>query len=95
MIFFTIMRFAAQNPQHPPLVVFPEGDINYGPVGELLPFKTGAFRSGEPVQTILLRYRGLDSAPAGGIWSEIIQLARLLLNVSNECEVSRDPADPI
>lgn len=87
---YFLSLLAEQNFQDPPLVVFPEGDINYGPIGELLPFKTGAFRAGEPVQPILLRYHtGQKSAPAGDIWSEIIQLARLLLNLSNACEVCR------
>jgi hypothetical protein len=35
----------------PPLVVFPEGTINYAPIGQLLPFKTGCFRAGEQTLT--------------------------------------------
>jgi len=79
----------AQSKERPPLVVFPEGDINHGPPGELLPFKTGAFRAGIPVQPILLKYNtGQHVAPAGDIWAEVVQLCRLLLNFSNECEVT-------
>ena len=52
------IRSRCAQQEAPPLVIFPEGSINYGPDGELLPFKSGAFRPGLPVQPVLLRYGG-------------------------------------
>ncbi len=46
----------------PPLLLFPEGTTQNGDF--LLPFKTGAFLTGAPVQPVLLRYRWRRFSPA-------------------------------
>ena len=46
----------------PPLLLFPEGTTTNGKF--LLPFKTGAFLTGAPVQPVLLRYRWRRFSPA-------------------------------
>ena len=61
----------AQDPAScPPLLLFPEGTTTNGKY--LLPFKSGAFLTGAPVQPVLLRYRWRRFSPA---W-ETISAAR-------------------
>ena len=61
----------------PPLVLFPEGTTTNG--GFLLPFKTGAFLTGAPVQPVLLRYRWRRFCPA---WETITAVRHFLLTFS-------------
>ena len=52
-------------PHSRPLLLFPEGTTTNGRF--LLPFKTGAFLAGQPLQPVVLRYGdGVVGAWAGG-----------------------------
>ena len=88
----------------PPLVVFAEGTTARD--GRLLEFKPGAFRAGEPVQPVLLRYDdGLPlEGPGGGLFAELVFLVRLLARTSTACELrflpprrpsAEERADPV
>jgi len=55
-------RLRRHQPEAPPLAVFPEGTTTNGAF--LLPFKTGAFLGGVPVQPVLLHYRVRRFSPA-------------------------------
>ncbi|KAK9915142.1 hypothetical protein WJX75_005280 [Coccomyxa subellipsoidea] len=60
-----------------PLLLFPEGTTTNGKC--LLPFKSGAFLAGAPVQPVILRYGEDRISPAwesiGALWHSILMLA--------------------
>ena len=60
-----------------PLLLFPEGTTTNG--SALLPFKTGAFLTGAPVQPVLLRYRWRRFSPA---WETITAPRHFFLTFS-------------
>ncbi len=70
-------RRCATQPHCRPLLAFPEGTTSNG--AYLLPFRTGAFLAGVPVQPILLRYHGTRFSPA---FESIEALRSILLVLS-------------
>jgi len=76
----------------PPLVVFPEGTTApFTP--SLLPFQLGAFRLGQPVQPVVIRYSHIDlSAPTtsgweSGVKADIVLILRAITSVRVGVEV--------
>ncbi|KAI8470877.1 MAG: glycerol-3-phosphate 1-acyltransferase [Monoraphidium minutum] len=61
--------------EHRPMLLFPEGTTSNG--SHLLPFKTGAFLAGVPVQPIVIKYGG--KARVSPAWESISALRHLLL----------------
>lgn len=51
-----------------PLLLFPEGTTTNGRF--LLPFKTGAFLAGQPLQPVVIRYGEVGAGEAGRIWGQ-------------------------
>jgi lysophosphatidylcholine acyltransferase/lyso-PAF acetyltransferase len=72
----------------PPLLLFPEGTTTNGAF--LLPFKTGAFLTGHPVQPVLLRYRWRRFSPA---W-ETVSAPRHFLLAFSQCHQSLEARKP-
>ncbi|CAL5223555.1 g6088 [Coccomyxa viridis] len=65
-------------PVHRPMLLFPEGTTSNGEY--LLPFKTGAFLAGEPVQPVILKYGKGRVSPA---WDSIKAPRHLFLLLTN------------
>lgn len=69
---------AGQLPDARPLLLFPEGTTSNG--NFMLPFKTGAFLAGVPLQPVLLRYATRSISPAWETIGAIRHIALLLCN---------------
>lgn len=67
------------------IVVFPEGTTTNGSF--LLPFRTGAFAAGLPVQPILLKYDFVAFNPSWETISPKKHIVRLLAQPSHRCHV--------
>jgi len=84
-----IARIRAQHTNHRQILVFPEGTTTNG--SHLLPFRTGAFAAGLPVQPILLQYETSDFNPS---WESIgfkTHLFCLLAQPFHRCTVTLLP----
>ncbi|KIY98806.1 lysophosphatidylcholine acyltransferase/ lyso-PAF acetyltransferase [Monoraphidium neglectum] len=60
--------------EHRPMLLFPEGTTSNGT--SLLPFKTGAFLAGVPVQPVIIKY---GEGPVSPAWESISALRHMLL----------------
>lgn len=60
--------------EHRPMLLFPEGTTSNGTC--LLPFKTGAFLAGLPVQPVIIKY---GKGPVSPAWESISAVRHLLL----------------
>ncbi|KAF8405179.1 hypothetical protein HHK36_010079 [Tetracentron sinense] len=80
---------ACQNKNAPMMMLFPEGTTTNG--GFLLPFKTGAFLSKEPVLPVILGYPYQRFSPAWDSISGVRHVILLLCQFVNHIEVTRLP----
>eukprot|EP00727_Mastigamoeba_balamuthi_P009558 m51a1_g5224 hypothetical protein (259) ;mRNA; f:274316-275297 len=69
-----------------PLAMFPEGTTTNGTC--LMPFKSGAFVAGEPVQLVTFRYPAKHFSPAYDVLPSGRYMVRLLSQVYNSVEIT-------
>lgn len=79
------LRAAHRDKDAPLMMLFPEGTTTNGDY--LLPFKTGAFLSGTPVQPVLLKYTYRRFSPAWDTISGVRHVVLLLCQFINHLEV--------
>lgn len=80
------IREAHQNKSAPIMLLFPEGTTTNGDF--LLPFKSGAFLSGAPVQPVILRYPYQRLSPAWDSISGVRHVILLLCQFVNYVEAT-------
>ncbi|CAN4122802.1 unnamed protein product [Withania somnifera] len=80
------IREAHQNKSAPTMLLFPEGTTTNGDF--LLPFKSGAFLAGAPVQPVILRYPYQRLSPAWDSISGVRHVIFLLCQFVNHLEVT-------
>ena len=74
-----MMRFARGNPQKErPILLFPEATTTNGCF--LLPFRSGAFLAGEPLQPVVLKYETRKVSPC---WESIVANRHAFLMLCN------------
>ncbi|CAM6107605.1 unnamed protein product [Calypogeia fissa] len=83
------LQAAYQSRTTPIFLLFPEGTTTNGDY--LLPFKTGAFLAGTPIQPVLLKYPYLRFSPAWETISGVRHVILLLCQFVNHLEVTRLP----
>lgn len=79
------LRAAANDKAAPLMMLFPEGTTTNG--NYLLPFKTGAFVAGTPVQPVILKYPYRRFSPAWDTISGVRHVILLLCQFVNHLEV--------
>ncbi|MCO5574882.1 hypothetical protein L7F22_028676 [Adiantum nelumboides] len=78
------LRTAANDKEAPMMLLFPEGTTTNGDY--LLPFKTGAFVAGTPVQPVILKYPYRRFSPAWDTISGVRHVILLLCQFVNHLE---------
>ncbi|KAI5082127.1 hypothetical protein GOP47_0001870 [Adiantum capillus-veneris] len=79
------MQAAAEDPNAPLMMLFPEGTTTNG--FYILPFKTGAFLAGTPVRPVILKYSYKRFSPAWDSISGVRHFILLLCQFINFLEV--------